>query len=73
VEVIEVKDLPKMNIFGKIDAYCLLQMKGQAKVNKTKVMKKNYTPVWNEVFGFPVNDIGTDILYILIRDEDTSK
>uniref|UniRef100_UPI0031B8B3B2 XYPPX repeat family protein n=1 Tax=Trichomonas vaginalis (strain ATCC PRA-98 / G3) TaxID=412133 RepID=UPI0031B8B3B2 len=54
IKVIEAKDLPKVDTFGKVDPYVQIQL-GNEKC-KTKVIKKSYNPVWNETFSIPVTN-----------------
>ena len=70
VRVVEATDLPKMDLFGKTDAYCILQYANDKNLMKTKVIEKSFKPVWNEEFHFKVKDLATDQLIILMKDED---
>ena len=70
VRVVEATDVPKMDIFGKADPYCLLQLSSSKEVRKTKVCETTYTPVWNQEFHFPVVNQATDVLHILMKDQD---
>jgi hypothetical protein len=69
VKVVEAEDLPKMDVIGKVDPYCLLQVSGGTPLQRTKVINKNYHPVWNEVFHFDVPSLG-ERLVILLKDRD---
>jgi len=69
VRLLQAKDIAKMDTFGKTDAYCLLALNGSSPV-KSKVIKNNMTPVWNEEFHFNVSSPQGDILKIKMRDED---
>ena len=68
VRVIEAKDLPKMDIFGSIDAYACLQLSSSKAVYKTKVIQ-SYNPRWDQQFHIPISG-STEFLYILIQDLD---
>jgi hypothetical protein len=70
VTVVEAKDLPKMDIIGTCDPYCLVSLVGSRLVYKTKVCKRNYTPVWDETVTFLLTNPNTDVLRILLEDED---
>lgn len=70
VRVIEAEGLPKMDVFGSVDPYCQLQVNTVQKVERTKTIKNCKHPVWNEEFHFPVHDISTDTLYLLLKDYD---
>ena len=53
--------MKKMDILGKSDPFVRIYlMPGNHKELKTKVIKKNLNPLFNEVFKFVVSD-GTDI------------
>jgi hypothetical protein len=69
VKVVEARDLPKMDTFGKADPYCLLQVSGSKKLERTKVIDKTYTPRWNENFSFPVPSLA-ETLHLLMKDRD---
>ncbi|OHS93774.1 hypothetical protein TRFO_11575 [Tritrichomonas foetus] len=71
VKVVEANDLPKMDLIGKVDPYCILQMGTSKKYEKTRVINSNYNPVWNETFSFTVGEQLSDLLHILVKDHDT--
>lgn len=70
VRVIEATDLPKMDVLGKIDPYCILYSSSSSKKQKTKTIKKNYNPKWNQDFTFPVANLQVDKLHIELFDYD---
>ena len=72
VKVIEATDIPKMDLFGKADPYCILKFNDKQKY-RTKTIENTYKPVWNEEFHFEINNIMTDYLAILMKDEDRGK
>jgi Ca2+-dependent lipid-binding protein len=53
VDVLDAADLPSADSNGKSDPYCKFELNGQD-VFKTKIIKKNLNPVWNEFFEVPV-------------------
>lgn len=67
VRVIEARCLPAMDLNGLSDPYVRLQLGKQR--GKTKVIRKNLNPVWDENFRFVVGDLG-DELTISVLDED---
>ena len=75
VEVIEARKLPKMDLIGKADPYCYVWLSSRpTNRKKTKTVKKTYTPVWNESYSFPVQDMAVDVLKVQMYDWDrTSK
>jgi Ca2+-dependent lipid-binding protein len=70
VTVIEAKDVPKMDTVGKCDPFCFVALVGSRLVYRTRIMKKTYTPVWNETVSFLLTNPNTDVLTILLKDED---
>lgn len=70
VRVIEANDIPKMDLFGKADPYCILKVSSSRTISKTRVKDKTYTPVWNEDFHFPIKDYTTEQLTITMKDKD---
>lgn len=70
VRVVEAKELPKMDLFGKVDAFAILQMSGSRNLHKTRVIPSDYMPVWNEEFHLPSEDPSIDTLTVFLKDED---
>ncbi len=48
ISVVNARHLPKMDTFGTIDAFVIVQL-GDSKY-ETSVKKGNYSPDWNEIF-----------------------
>ncbi|XP_020090459.1 C2 and GRAM domain-containing protein At1g03370 isoform X2 [Ananas comosus] len=67
VQVIEARNLLAMDSNGLSDPYAKLQLGKQR--SKTKVIKENLNPTWNEEFSFRVGDLN-DELTIYVLDED---
>ncbi|KAG6695636.1 hypothetical protein I3842_09G108100 [Carya illinoinensis] len=67
VRVIEARNLPAMDLNGLSDPYVRLQL-GKQKA-KTKVVKKSLDPLWDEEFGFRVDDLNEELL-VSVLDED---
>ncbi|XP_010942889.1 C2 and GRAM domain-containing protein At1g03370 [Elaeis guineensis] len=67
VHVIEARNLLAMDLNGLSDPYVKLQLGKQRA--KTKVVKKNLSPVWDEEFSFRVGDLKEE-LTICVLDED---
>ena len=70
VEVVEATGLPKTDMFGKCDPFCVVSL-GDKKL-KTHVIKKTLSPVWNEVFSLDVADYSNDVVEFCIRDKDAT-
>lgn len=67
MRVIEARDLTPMDIAGKADPYCILRFGKQQ--HKSKYVKQDLSPVWNEIFTFDV-ETGKEVLEILVYDKD---
>ena len=65
--LVALKHLPKMDLFGKTDAYCVLSIDdssagGQAYSKKSSTIKKNLDPEWSdERFLFDVFDYPSQV------------
>lgn len=70
IRVIEAKNIPSLDIAGKSDPYCMLQMSNNQQVYQTKVINNTTHPVWNDEFIFPVFKQETDVLVIAVKDKD---
>lgn len=70
LRVVEARGLPKMDIIGKSDPYCLIQISGTRRIERTRVINNNNDPVWNQEFHFPVSN-PQQTLCILVKDQDT--
>eukprot|EP01117_Protostelium_nocturnum_P019528 TRINITY_DN8485_c0_g1_i4.p1 TRINITY_DN8485_c0_g1~~TRINITY_DN8485_c0_g1_i4.p1 ORF type:complete len:859 (+),score=310.87 TRINITY_DN8485_c0_g1_i4:195-2771(+) len=70
VEVVEAIDLLGLDPSGTSDPFCVLTLSSSDKQHKTKVVKKNNFPKWNEIFTFNnVNPSDTNtILTIALCD-----
>lgn len=66
VRVIEAKGLPKVDTFGTIDPYVVLQTNSGEKY-RTRYRKNDMEPVWNEEFTFRVRANG-EVLRISLYD-----
>ena len=71
LNVVEARDIDKMDSIGKTDPYCEITFPG-SKMVKTSVKKNTLTPNWNETFRFPVFNMKSQ-LEILMKDEDVMK
>jgi len=50
---IEAKDLPKMDLNGKADPFCVVKL-GGIEQGRTRIIKRTRTPVWNETIKVPI-------------------
>jgi Ca2+-dependent lipid-binding protein len=71
VRITEAKYLPKMDVIGHTDAFCMAQMSNGPSVFRTKVISKCREPKWNEEVTFPVVNQAQDLLHLMIKDADT--
>jgi hypothetical protein len=67
---IEAKDLPKMDTFGTCDPYCLASLEKSRLTWRSKVIKKTYTPTWNDTISFILTNPQTDRLKVSLYDWD---
>ncbi|EKX34548.1 hypothetical protein GUITHDRAFT_51156, partial [Guillardia theta CCMP2712] len=61
-------NLPKMDVLGSCDAYCILQWGDDQR--KTSTIKGSYNPTWNEEFRFLVSQGQTRDLEVKVMDWD---
>lgn len=73
VRLVGAKDIPKMDLFGKSDPYCIISTLSTGMNFKSSVKKNTKTPVWNEDFHFPVQNPQSEYLNIDMYDKDVSK
>jgi hypothetical protein len=68
VSIVEGKDLPVMDLNGKSDPF--MELKCGKNTYKTKTIKKNLNPQWNEHCEFKLDAHLDDLLYISVYDWD---
>ncbi|KAG8087292.1 hypothetical protein GUJ93_ZPchr0010g9308 [Zizania palustris] len=68
VRVIEARNLRAMDSNGFSDPYVKLQLGKQR--FKTKVVKKNLNPTWDQEFSFSISGDALDVLKLYVYDED---
>ena len=59
-----------MDLNGKADPFCALNVNGKGEPQKTQVVMKDKNPVWNQDFNIPVENPEKDKLYITVYDFD---
>ena len=68
------QNLKKGDIIGKTDPYVLVNvLGGNIKECKTKVVKNNANPVWEESIRFMANEAQGKVLLLQIFDKDMLK
>ena len=72
VKVIGARDLPKMDTFGKCDAYVVLSA-GEGQGGKTKKVDKSYDPDFGEEFEFEVRETDATLTVELFDWDKMSK
>ncbi|EAY12023.1 C2 domain containing protein, partial [Trichomonas vaginalis G3] len=68
--VVDAQGLPAMDLNGKADPFCALNVNGKGEPQKTQVVMKDKNPVWNQDFNIPVENPEKDKLYITVYDFD---
>ena len=54
VEVIEARNIPKLDLIGKVDPYCIVQI-GKIK-SKTRHINSTFNPQWKHTFKFKIEE-----------------
>ena len=69
IKIIEAKNLPTEKSETYFRLY-LLGIKPKEKLSevRTRNAKKGPTPIWNEEYHFPIRSLGTDVLYIGLKE-----
>jgi hypothetical protein len=70
VTIIEAKDVPKMDVIGKCDPYCIVGLADSRLLYRTRTVDKTYEPRWNETVSFLMADPTRDTLHIQMKDQD---
>lgn len=74
VKVISATDIEKMDTIGKTDPYVVLWIQSCSSLKqKTRVIKNNMKPRWNEEFTLEVLNQTSDILSFKMWDKDVLK
>ena len=68
---LQAQHLPKMDLFGSVDPYCVLRLGNQER--KSRIIKKNYNPEWKEDFSFNITDEKEELMVSLYDWDRTSK
>lgn len=71
LKIIEAKNIPSLDVVGKSDPYCMVQMSNSQQVYRTKTINNTSRPTWNEEFRLPVSRTASDVLFIVVKDKDT--
>jgi Ca2+-dependent lipid-binding protein len=72
VGIIEAKGLPNLDAIGKTDAYAEVHLLNSPQKFRTKVVKDSLDPRWAETAELIVTNPESDILKVLLRDEDVA-
>jgi Ca2+-dependent lipid-binding protein len=70
LRVIEAKDVPKADIFGKSDPFCIISLTSTRQIFRTKVVPNTLNPVWNDEFRVILADPAKDLFQITVKDND---
>lgn len=68
VHVVKARDLPAMDVTGSLDPYVEVKLGNYKGV--TKVLEKNQSPVWNQVFAFSKERLQAHFLEVAVKDKD---
>lgn len=72
ITVKNAKNLPSADLNGKSDPYCKFYINDEHSFFKTKTIKKNLNPEWNETTKVQINNRVNDYLKIKVYDWDAS-
>jgi Ca2+-dependent lipid-binding protein len=61
-----------MDTIGKSEPFCVITFKGTPLTYTSKVKDNTLTSVWNEQLTFALTNARTDVLYILMKDQDVA-
>lgn len=70
VKAIGAVDIPKMDIIGKADPFLVLTYNKTNQKFKTKVIRKTYSPIWDEEFHIPVERDQNSFIHAELYDWD---
>ena len=71
VRVIEARSLPKADVTGESDPYCVLRVSSFKKAKKrTRIIQDNCNPKWNQQFQLPVGQLSHDTFSLSVYDSD---
>jgi len=71
VRVIRALDLEDVDLFGKSDPYVIVDVEGSSR--KTRTIKNNLNPVWEDVFEFNVLNPSGAIVSFKVKDKHIIK
>jgi len=70
LKIVKATNLKNTDTFSKTDAFVLVKWEG--KEARTKIIKDNLNPVWNEELTLNITNPKTCVLQFLMFDEDTA-
>ncbi|KAH0796506.1 C2 domain containing protein [Histomonas meleagridis] len=73
VHVMEALNIPKMDTFGKTDAYCKVKLNKNKNWDKTSVQDDTMYPVWNQTFIYTCHDVVTQVFQVEMLDSNVGK
>lgn len=71
LQYLQAQHLPKKDLLGSVDPYCVLRL--GSKEHKSSTIKKNYNPEWKEDFVFNITDEKEELVVTLYDWDRTSK
>lgn len=69
LRIIEADNIPKMDLIGKADPYCIATLSESHDSDKTEYIDETYTPRWDKVMTLNVATIAESVLFE-IKDHD---
>jgi Ca2+-dependent lipid-binding protein len=70
LRLVEARGVPKADIFGKSDPFCVISVTSTRQIFRTKVIQNTLNPVWNDEFQIGLANPETDIFQITVKDSD---
>lgn len=68
--VIEARDVPKMDVVGQSDPYCVIAFTNSHQILRTKVIDNDANPKWNQEFKVMLMNGDPGNIEILMKDKD---
>ena len=71
VRVLEARGIPKSDLVGESDPYCVMWVSSYEKEKKrTRIIENNCNPKWNQQFQFPIGNLTYDQFTLSVYDYD---
>jgi len=70
VKIIEAKEVPRVDLFGKCDPFVKLWVRENAPKSSTTIRHRTLSPIWNEEFIFVIHEPQHQNLSLQLLDND---